>query len=111
LGWHILLALTWIYPNLLMHSSIEGCPDFFKFLTVMDSAAVCKSIFVCIRAQIFQRHSLNTGSMIVGSQGQVCLALEKTSHLCYKVAVIHPTNSEGVFLLFLTLQQLVLSYI
>ena len=55
-----------------MHSSIEAYSDFFKFLTVMDSAAVCKSIFVCIWAWIFQAiPSLNTGSKIVGSQGQV----------------------------------------
>ena len=111
MGWHILLALTWIYPNLIMHSSIEGYHDYFKLLTIMGSAAVPKFIFVCLWAWIFQSSFLNTGSTIVGSQGEVCLALEKTAHLCYKVAVIHPTSSEGVFLLFLTLQQLVLSYI
>ena len=98
-------------PNLIMDSSIEGYPDYIKLLTTMDSASVPKFIFVCIWAWIFQSSFLNTGNTIVGSQGEVCLALEKTAHLCYKVAVIHPTSSEGVFLLFLTLQQLVLSYI
>ena len=37
-----LLALT--YPNLLMHSSVEEYPDFFKFLTILNSAAMHKSI-------------------------------------------------------------------
>ena len=45
MGWHVLLALTWIYPNLIMHSSIEGYPDYFKLLTIMDNAAVPKFIF------------------------------------------------------------------
>ena len=49
--------------------------------------------------------------MIVGSQGEVCLASEKTARLCYKVAVRVPTSSEGAFLLFLSLQEWVLSYI
>ena len=87
MGWHVLLALTWIYPSLIMHSSIEGYPDYFKLLSIMDSAAVPKFIFVCVWAWIFQSGFLNTGSMIVGSQGEVCLALEKTAQLCYKVAV------------------------
>ena len=87
LGWHVLLALTWIYPDLIMHSSIEGYPDYFKLLTLMDSAAVPKFIFVCVWAWVFQSSFLNTGSTIVGSQGEVCLALEKTAQLCYNVAV------------------------
>ena len=33
-------------PNLIMDSSIEGYPDYFKLLTIMDSAAVPKFIFV-----------------------------------------------------------------
>ena len=70
-----------------MHSSIEGYYDYFKLLTIMDSAAVPKFIFVFVWAWIFQSSFLNTGSTIVGSQGEVCLALEKTSQLCYKVAV------------------------
>ena len=56
-------------------------------LTIMGSAAVPKFIFVCVWAWIFQSSFLNTGSTIVGSQGEVCLALEKTAQLCYKVAV------------------------
>ena len=48
LGWYILLALTWVYPNLLMHSSIEGHSDFFKFLAIMSRAAVHNCILVCI---------------------------------------------------------------
>ena len=28
-----------------MHSSIEGYPDYFKLLTIMDNAAVPKFIF------------------------------------------------------------------
>ena len=87
LGWHVLLALTWTYPDLIMHSSIEGYPDYFKLLTIMDSAAVPKFIFVCVWAWVFQSSFLNTGSTIVGSQGEVCLALEKTAQLCYNVAV------------------------
>ena len=71
LGWHVLLALTWVYPDLIMHSSIEGYPDYFKLLTLMDSAAVPKFIFVCFWAWIFQSSFLNTGSTIVGSQGEV----------------------------------------
>ena len=70
-----------------MHSSIEGYYDYFKLLTIMDSAAVPKFIFVFVWAWIFQSSFLNTGSAIVGSQGEVCLALEKTAQLCYKVAV------------------------
>ena len=87
MGWHVLLALTWIYPNLIMHSSIEGYHDYFKLLTIMGSASAPKFIFVCIWAWIFQSSFLNTGNTIVGSQGEVCLALEKTAQLCYKVAV------------------------
>ena len=74
-------------PNLIMDSSIEGYPDYIKLLTTMDSASVPKFIFVCIWAWIFQSSFLNTGNTIVGSQGEVCLALEKTVQLCYKVAV------------------------
>ena len=70
-----------------MHSSIEGYYDYFKLLTIMDNAAVPKFIFVFVWAWIFQSSFLNTGSTIVGSQGEVCLALEKTAQLCYKVAV------------------------
>ena len=87
MGWHVLLGLTWIYPNFIMHSSIEGYHDYFKLLTIMDSAAVPTFIFVCVWAWVFQSSFLNTGSTIVGSQGEVCLALEKTAQLCYKVAV------------------------
>ena len=74
-------------PDLIMDSSVEEYPDYVRLLTTMDSAAVPKFIFVCVWAWIFQSSFLNTGSTIVGSQGEVCLALEKTSQLCYKVAV------------------------
>ena len=67
--------------------TIEGYPDYFELLTIVDSAAVPTFIFVCLWAWIFQSSFLNTGSMIVGFQGEVCLALEKTAQLCYKVAV------------------------
>ena len=77
-----------------MHSSIEGYHDYFKLLTIMGSAAVPKFIFVCLWAWIFQSSFLNTGSTIVGSQGEVCLALEKTAQLCYKVAV-HASHQHG----------------
>ena len=46
LGWYILFALTWMYPTLLVHSSIEGYPDLFKFLPIMNSAAVHNFILV-----------------------------------------------------------------
>ena len=54
LGWHILLALTWMYLNLLMHSSSEGYPDFFKFFAIMSSAAVHNCMLVCIWTSIFK---------------------------------------------------------
>ena len=98
-------------PNLIMDSSIEGYPDYFKLLTIMDSAAVPTFIFVCIWAWIFQSSFLNTGSTIVGSQGEVCLASEKTANCVTRWLCMHLTSSEGAFLLFLSLQQLVLSYI
>ena len=47
LGWHILLTLTWIYPTLLMHKSVEGYPVFFlQILAIMNSAAVHNCILV-----------------------------------------------------------------
>ena len=70
-----------------MHSSIEGYPDYFKLLTIMDSTAVPKFIFVYIWAWVFQSSLLNTGSTIVGPHGEVCLALEKAAQLCHRVAV------------------------
>ena len=45
LGWYILFALTWMYPTLLVCSSIEGYPDLFVF-TYYDSAAVHNFILV-----------------------------------------------------------------
>ena len=109
MGWHVLLALTWICPNLIMHSSIEGYPDYFKLLTIMDSAAVPKFIFVCIWAWVFQSSLLNTGSTIVGPHGEVCLALEKAANCVTGWLCVHPTGREGALLLFLGLQQPVLS--
>lgn len=88
LGRHILLTLTWTYPNLLMHSSIEGYPDFFKFLVFwVVLLCICLSLFVFGHG--FSKQFSNNGSTIVGSQGEACLTLEKTAQLCYnKVTVL-----------------------
>ena len=61
----------------------------------------------------FQSSRANTESMIVGYQGETCLVLEKKKkNSCLtEWLYMHPTSSEGGFLLLLALQHLILSYI
>ena len=49
LGWHILLPLICMCPNLLMYSSTEGHPDIFKFLAIRNVLCIIfKNIYLFI---------------------------------------------------------------
>ena len=50
----MLLPLKWMYPNLLMHSSTEGHPGFFKFIVIMNRAGMLNYILVCIWTQFLK---------------------------------------------------------
>ena len=66
--WCIVLPLTCLCPNLLMNASMEGHPDIFKFLTIMNRAFV--HYLMRFYFTVLQSSGLNTSDALLGSSGE-----------------------------------------